>query len=114
MWKDNFKEGNELVLATCSKDEPNANVVISLGFIDDKLLIADSQMNQTLKNLKGNGMVCIVFKYIRLKGKVEIFSSGRYLDICNEKDKEFPTKNAILVTVEEVFDLDNVKILQKQ
>jgi len=111
MWKDNFCEGKELVLATCSKDVPNANVVISLGFVDDKLLIADSQMNQTLKNLKNNGKVCIVSKYIRLKGNVEIFSTGKYFDICNEKDKEYPTKNAILVTVEEVFDLDKVKLV---
>jgi uncharacterized pyridoxamine 5'-phosphate oxidase family protein len=112
MWKNNFKEGKELLLATCFEDVPNANVVISLGFIDDKLLIADSQMNQTLKNLKSNNKICIVSKYIRLKGKVEIFSSGKYFDLCNEKDKEYPTKNAILVTVEEVFDLDKVKLVE--
>jgi uncharacterized pyridoxamine 5'-phosphate oxidase family protein len=112
MWKDNFEEGKELVLATCSENKPNANVVISLGFIDDKLLIADSQMNQTLKNLKENGNVCVVSKYIRLKGKVEIFSTGIYIDLCNEKDKEYPTKNAILVSVEEVFDLDKVKVIE--
>ena len=49
-WKDSLKEGNELVLATSSKDKPNANVVVSLGLVDNKLLIADCQMKNTLKN----------------------------------------------------------------
>ena len=52
-WKENFKEGKELILATSSKDNlPNANIVISLGFIGDKLLIADCQMKTTIQNLK--------------------------------------------------------------
>ena len=42
-WKDLFKKGQELVLATSSNDGfPNANIVISLGFIDDRLLVADA------------------------------------------------------------------------
>ena len=51
-WKDDenvercFQEGVELVLSTCSPScEPNADIVISLGFVDGRLLIADSQMN---------------------------------------------------------------------
>jgi len=51
-WKNTFKKGQELVLATNSDNGfPNANIVISLGFIDDKLLIANAQMNTTIKNL---------------------------------------------------------------
>lgn len=113
-WKDVFKKGQELMLATSSKDGyPNANIVISLGFIDDKLLIANAQMNTTIENLKLNKRICIIAKsnaeYYRIKGKVEIFDSGKYFDICNEADKTHPTKNAIVVTVEEVFDLDKVQ-----
>ena len=113
-WKDAFKKGQELVLSTCSSNsEPNANIVISLGFVDDKLLIADSQMDTTLKNLQSTKRVCIVAKtkeeYYKIKGTVELFNSGKYYDMCNESDKQFPTKNAVLVTVEEVFDLDKVK-----
>jgi hypothetical protein len=56
-WKDNFKEGKELVLATASNvGTPNANKVISLGFFEDRLLIADCYMKNTLKNLRDNGM----------------------------------------------------------
>jgi len=109
-WKKFFEEGKELVLATCSKDaNPNANIVISLGFIDDKLLIADCQMKTTIENLKQTKKICIVSGYYRLKGSVKIFSSGKYFDLCVQKNKEYPVKNAILVTIEEVFDLEKVK-----
>lgn len=54
-WKKEFEEGKEVVLVTCSRDaEPNANIVISLGFINGKILIADCQMDRTIKNLKEN------------------------------------------------------------
>ena len=114
MWKDNLKKGQELVLATCSSDaEPNANIVIFLGFVDNKLLVADSQMSATLKNLQSTKRICIVAKtkdkYYRIKGSVEIFNSGKYYDLCNKSDKQYSTKNAILISVEEVFDLDKVK-----
>jgi hypothetical protein len=112
MWKDAFKKGKELILATCSSEaKPNANVVISLGFVDDKLLVADSQMNTTLKNLQSTKCVCVIAKYYRIKGSVEIFNSGKYYDLCDKSDKQFPTKNAILISIEEVFDLDKVKII---
>ncbi|MBU0953090.1 MAG: pyridoxamine 5'-phosphate oxidase family protein [Nanoarchaeota archaeon] len=116
MWKDAFKEGQELVLATSSSDaKPNANVVMSLGFVDDKLLIADSQMRTTLKNLKETKQVCIVTKskdvYYRVTGSVQIFNSGKYVDLCNQRDKKYSTKNAILVTIKSVFDLDKMETI---
>ncbi|MDI6603435.1 MAG: pyridoxamine 5'-phosphate oxidase family protein [Patescibacteria group bacterium] len=109
-WEDNFKEGKELILATCSKKcIPNANIVISLGFVDDKLLVANCQMKTTIKNLKENQNICVVGGYVRLKGTVEIFSSGKYFDLCVKKNKDYTVKNAILITVNEVFDLDKVQ-----
>ncbi|MCK4550755.1 MAG: pyridoxamine 5'-phosphate oxidase family protein [Candidatus Aenigmarchaeota archaeon] len=109
-WKDNFEEGKEIVLATCSKENiPNANVVISLGFVDNKLLVADCQMNNTIKNLKENQNICVIGVYFRIKGTVQIFSSGKYFDMCVEKNKDYKVKNAILVKIDEVFDLDKVK-----
>ena len=113
-WKSVFKKGRELVLSTCSvQGEPNANIVISLGFHDDKLLVADAQMITTIKNLSENSKICVVAKgdglYCRIKGAVEIFNSGKYFDICKNADKKNPARNAILITVNEVFDLDKVK-----
>ncbi len=101
-------------MSTCSVQcEPHANIVISLGFYDDKLLVADAQMITTIKNLSENRKICVVAKgdglYYRIKGTVEIFNSGKYFDICKSVDKKNPARNAILITVNEVFDLDNVK-----
>ena|SRR3989338_4104051 len=113
-WKKTFKKGQELILVTCSPEaKPHANIVISLGFVDNKLLIADSQMNNTLKNLRATKRACIVVKnkkeYYRVKGSVEVFNSGKYFELCNKADKQFPVKNAVLVSIKEVFDLNKVK-----
>ena len=109
-WKDNFKKGKEVILATSSKDNiPNANIVISLGFVNDKLLVANCQMRNTIKNLKENPNICVIGGYFRLKGTVEIFSSGKYFDLCVKENKDYEVKNAILISVKEVFDLDKVK-----
>ena len=109
-WKDNFKKGKEIILATSSKDDmPNANIVISLGFVDGKLLVADCQMNNTIKNLKENPNICVIGGYIRLEGTVEIFSSDKYFDLCVNENKDYEVKNAILISVKEIFDLDKVK-----
>ena len=114
-WKDNFAQGKELTLATCSNDNPNSNIVISLGFIDNKLLIADCSMQTTLKNLQQNPKICITSNYLRIKGKAEIFSQGKYFDICKEivakQDKTLKVKNAILITIENVFDLNKQEVL---
>ena len=111
-WKENFKEGKELVLATCSKSgNPNANIVVSLGFVDDKLLIADCQMEKTIKNLKENRKIVVVGGYYRASGAVEIFASGKYFDICVEKSKGYKVNNAILVNIEKVFDLDKQNVV---
>lgn len=112
-WKDNFKEGKELTLVTSSKEgNPHANIVISLGFIDGKILLADCQMVQTIQNLKDNYNICVVSGHLRLKGKVEIFHSGYYFDICVQKNIEYIVKNAVLITVTEIFDLDKVQIIK--
>ncbi len=113
-WKENFKEGKELVLASCSKSgKPNANIVISLGFIDDKLLIADCQMKTTIKNLKENNRICVIGGYYRIHDRAFIKESGKYFNRCvkivSSQDKTLEVKNVIIISVKEVFDLDNVK-----
>ena len=111
-WKENFKEGKELILTTASEDgDPNANIVISLGFVDDKLLIADCQMKTTIDNLSKNPKACVISGYFKIKGSVEIFSAGKYFDLCVEKNKEYKVKNAILVEIKNVFDLNKVLMI---
>lgn len=113
-WQENFKEGKELVLATCSKDsKPNANIVMSNGIVDGKLLVADCQMTTTIKNLEQNPKICVIGGYFRIHGKADIVGSGKYFDNCVKivalQDKALKVKNAILINVEEVFDLEKVK-----
>lgn len=111
-WKSNFKKGKEITLATSSKDSmPNANVVISLGFVEDRLLVANCQMNNTIKNLKENKNICVVGGYLRIKGTVEIFSSGKYFELC-KSTPDYKVNNAILITIKEVFDLDKVSVVK--
>jgi hypothetical protein len=94
-------------LATSSKEGlPNANIVISLGLVDDKLLLADCQMSTTIKNLQENKTICVIGGYCRIKGEVEIFSSGKYFDICAQESKGYTVKNAILISIHDVFDLN--------
>ncbi|MEI7621097.1 MAG: pyridoxamine 5'-phosphate oxidase family protein [Candidatus Moraniibacteriota bacterium] len=108
-WKDYFKESCEIVLATSSKDGiPNANIVISLGLIGGKLLVSNCQMNKTMKNLQENNKLCIIGGHFRIKGVVEIFSSGEYLELCMQKSNGYKVKSAILVTINEIFDLDKL------
>lgn len=116
-WKDNLEEGQELVLVTCSKDcRPNANVVISKGFIREKLLINDCQMKRTRENIQENPEVCIVTRkngeYYRVKGKASVHSEGEFFDIAKEREDEYELNNAIVVEIEEVFDLDKVELVE--
>lgn len=106
-WRGNFIEGREIILATSSKGGvPNANIVVSLGFTEGKLLVADCQMDTTIKNIKENPDVCAVGGHCRIKGRAEIFTSGKYLDMCAAKSKGYAVKNAVLIGIGEVFDLD--------
>jgi hypothetical protein len=118
-WKEIFKEGAELVLATYSEESgPHANVVVSQGFVGDKLLTKNSQMSTTIVNLKKDGRISVVAmnsgKYLRLKGTAELDDSGKYFEIAKERNKGPEVKCAIIIQVNEVFDLDKVRILSEK
>ena len=113
IWEECFKEGKEIIVASSSKDGiPNANIVTSLGLLNDRLLFANCQMNNTINNLKENKAVCIIGGHFRIKGMVEIHSSGKYFDLCVDKTKEYSVKDAILVNINNVFDLDRVELVR--
>lgn len=115
-WKENFKNWKELILSTSSISwNPNANIVVSLWFFDDKILIADCQMNTTINNLRQNPKIVILSWYIRLKWLVEISNTWKYFDICKKQNENswYCPKNAILVTINEVFDLDKWEVISQ-
>jgi len=113
-WKEALKQGQEIVLATSSKDgNPRAIIVISLGLVDEKLLIGACQMKRSLENIRENNRVSIVAKYgseyYRVNGLATIYSSGKYFDEALKRSKPPLPKHAIVVSIKEVFDLDKVK-----
>jgi predicted pyridoxine 5'-phosphate oxidase superfamily flavin-nucleotide-binding protein len=109
-WQNAFTEGKELVLSSASKKGiPNSIIAMSLGFEEGKLLIADCQMITTIKNLEENNNICIVSEYFKLKGKAKIYSKGKYFDICQKKAKDYKVKNALIISIKEVYNLDKIK-----
>ncbi len=105
--KKYFEEWKELVLSTSSKLWiPHANIAISLWFVDDKLLVADCQMVTTIKNLKENPSICIIADYYRICGNVKISTSGKYFDTAVKKSYGYTVKNAIVISINEVVDMD--------
>lgn len=113
-WKDVLKERQNIVFATSSKDgNPRAIVVVSLGFVDKKLLIGAYEMKRSLENIKGNSKVSIVAikcdEYYRINGMPTIYSGGKYLEIAIKRSNPPLPKAAILVDIKEVFDLDKGK-----
>lgn len=108
-WQEHFKKGKKLVLATSLNNLPNANIVISLGLINNKLLIADCQMHTTINNLKENSNICVIGGYYKIKGKVDIFNSGKYYELCVKNNKKYPVNHALVITITEIFDLEKVK-----
>lgn len=117
-WKEIFKEGVELVLATYSEESgPHAIVVASQGFVEGKLLINACQMRTTLANLKKNNRAAVVAmnsgKYLRLKGTAELHDNGKYFEIAKERNKGPEVKCAIVIAVKEIFDLDKIEVVKK-
>jgi len=111
-WKEKFNQGSELVLATSSKKgEPNAIIAVSLGFMDDKLIFADCHMNNTVKNLKENPLISIVGGYYRINGTVELLKKGKYYDHCVKESEGYTVKNALVVTINSVFELDKMEMI---
>jgi len=118
-WRNAFKEGEEIILATCSKNcEPRAIVVISLGFYKDRLLIGACQMKKTLENLKENPKVSLVSMekgkyYYRVNGVAEICKSGEFYEEGVKRGKKYPPipHTIIVITINEVFNLDKLEKL---
>jgi hypothetical protein len=49
VWKDALEERQNIILATSSKDgNPRAIIVVSLGFVEDRLLIGACLMKKSL------------------------------------------------------------------
>jgi uncharacterized pyridoxamine 5'-phosphate oxidase family protein len=116
-WQEALKERQKIILATSSMvGKPRAIVVVSLGRVDEKLLIGACLMGKSLENIKENNKVSIVTfgenGYYRIDGLATIFNAGNYLDIAIKKSNPPLPKAAILIDIAEVVDLDKgVKVV---
>ncbi len=116
-WRKAFGKGEEIILATSSKNgTPRAIVVISLGFYKNKLLIGICQMKKSFKNLKENNKVSLIAMekgkyYYRANGKSKICSRGDYFNTAIKRAKEYPPlpHHVLVINIQEVFDLDKLK-----
>lgn len=97
-----------MALATVIPDgRPN---VIGVAFVkvvgEDKLLVTDNFMNQTIKDIKNNSNVAMVvwdkdMNGFKLVGKANYFNKGKWVDKVKAmpENRGLPTKGAILVKV---------------
>ena len=113
-WKKALQKGHEIVLATCSKDKtPNAIVVISQGFVGNKILVNCCQMMQTLRNIKENENVCVVAKnkneYYRIRGSARTYASGKYFNLSVKRNRGPVVRCSIVIAIKEIFDLYKLK-----
>ena len=106
-----------LVFSTVTKSgKPHSNVMLSLGMVDEKILIGLCFLNTTFENLQANNSVCLITcgdkGYFRIKGKVEMFKTGKYFDLAISLSKPPLPKMAVLVSIDEVFDLSAGNIVE--
>ena len=117
-------ESSVLAFATCSFDsQPN---VIAVGFVkvisDNEILITDNFMNKTAINLKQNEKTSLAFwskdgeSGYQIKGHAQYLTSGLYKDMIDKmpENQNYGHKAAVLVTVTEIWDLANPKLVYKK
>jgi predicted pyridoxine 5'-phosphate oxidase superfamily flavin-nucleotide-binding protein len=104
-------EGQLAALCTVMDDNrPNAIVVEIHKVLDDnKILLTDNYMNQTLEDIKQNPNIMILTwddkgstKFI---GNAEYFTEGKYLDIVKDLpfNKGYPCKGVVVLTVDNII-----------
>ena len=107
----NDLEGHLAALCTVMDDNrPNAIVVEIHKVLDEnKILLTDNYMNQTLEDIKQNPNIMLLIwddkgskKFI---GDAEYFTEGGYLDIVKALpyNKGFPCKGVVVLTVDKVI-----------
>jgi predicted pyridoxine 5'-phosphate oxidase superfamily flavin-nucleotide-binding protein len=102
-------EKNPVALASVMPDgKPNVIGVAYVKVIDnDKLVITDNYMNQTIQDVKHNPHVAVVvwdedMNGIKLVGTAQYYDTGKWVDYVKAlpENKEFPAKGAIIIFVQ--------------
>lgn len=114
-------EKSNIALATCSQNNvPNCNIIACLKVIsDNKVIFTDNYFNKTRINLEVNKNISLTVcssngnKAFQLKGVAEIFTQGEYKNMVDnmECNHGLAHKAAILVTITEIWDLADPKLI---
>ena len=97
-------EKSVVALATVKDSKPHQIAVAAVKVSEDKVIITNNFMEETIENLKTNNQVSLIFwkeEGYELRGTAEYHSEGKWLDFVKnlEENKEFNPKGAIVVTV---------------
>jgi len=112
-----FIESNAMGLATVGKSgKPHAIAVAYVKVVDGKIVISNSHIKQSIKNIEQNPNVslvvwnkewekaCVGYELI---GKAKNYTSGKWFDfVCTMPDNEgYKINSAIVVTVTKIKKL---------
>ena len=103
-------EGNPITIATADKEgKPRATNVAYVKVRDNKLLITNNYMNQTIQNLKQNPQISIAvfndkWKGYQIEGTAKYSESGPFYDFVKsmKENENEPCKGVIIVEVKTI------------
>lgn len=110
-------EDNALALATISADGFPHNIAVACcKVVDDKIVISNSHIYETIVNLSVNNHISLavwhkdwedVFVGFEIKGSAENFTEGKWLDFVKKlpENDGYDIKSAIVITVESIKKL---------
>jgi len=107
-------EGQLAALCTVINNSIPNSIVVEIHKVleDNKILLTDNYMNQTVLDIKGNPNTTLLVwndkgskKFV---GKSEYLKDGKYYDIVKELpyNKGFPCKGVVVLTVEKVIEAE--------
>ncbi len=114
-------ENSNIAFATCNKNlVPNCVIIACVKVLDEnQILFTDNYFNKTRINLDQNQNVSLSFCSVdgneayQLKGNAKVFTEGKYKEMVDnmECNQGLAHKAAILVTISEIWDLANPKLI---
>jgi len=120
-------EKSIIALGTCDKNfKPNVNAVAYCKVVSDsQVLVTDNFLNKTRQNLLENNQISLSFwnpidgdnnEGYQLKGFAQVFTEGKWKKIVDNDPNNISLahKAAILVTITEIWDLANPKLICSQ
>jgi len=110
----NVLEKSTIAVASSDKNGNPHNIVVMYAKVsDNKIIISDVFMKTTLKNIKENPKISLVFWQgeagFGINGKVEYHNSGKWLEFVKNlpENKEMNPKGALVISIDKIRRLGN-------